>query len=102
MFEFCLICEYCNMVLLFDVIYVCICLFECMFCVMCVDGVFGNVCLNCGGGFMVWLICLLKDWKNGNFLGKYLVSMIVKYCCVDLVVYVELVVVVGVMLLEKC
>ena len=28
-----------------------ICSFECTFCLSCVEGVFGGVCPNCGGGF---------------------------------------------------
>jgi hypothetical protein len=29
-----------------------ICSFECTFCPECVDGRFGGVCPNCGGGFV--------------------------------------------------
>jgi hypothetical protein len=28
------------------------CSFECTFCVTCVEGVLGEVCPNCGGGFV--------------------------------------------------
>ncbi len=48
-----------------------ICSFECTFCAACVDTVLGNVCPNCGGGFVPRPIRPAQDRKGGNFLGKY-------------------------------
>ncbi|TWO73400.1 DUF1272 domain-containing protein [Caenimonas sedimenti] len=47
-----------------------ICSFECTFCASCVESVLGNVCPNCGGGFVPRPIRPARDW-TGAFLGKY-------------------------------
>ena len=44
-------CEHCNTALPPASTLARICSFECTFCADCVEGVLGNVCPNCGGGF---------------------------------------------------
>ena len=48
-----------------------ICTYECTFCADCVDKVLGNVCPNCGGGFVPRPIRPGTNWNDDNFLGKY-------------------------------
>jgi uncharacterized protein len=48
-----------------------ICSFECTFCADCADGVLGDVCPNCGGGFTPRPVRPRTDWKDGNHLGRY-------------------------------
>lgn len=64
-------CEHCDTALPPDSADARICSFECTFCVRCVDEVLHNVCPNCGGGFERRAIRPARDWKGGNFLGKY-------------------------------
>ena len=47
-----------------------ICSYECTFCAACVDGVLGNVCPNCGGGFTARPVRPARNWRNDNYLGK--------------------------------
>jgi hypothetical protein len=47
-----------------------ICTYECTFCAACVDGVLGNVCPNCGGGFEPRPIRPATNWKGDNYLGQ--------------------------------
>jgi uncharacterized protein len=47
-----------------------ICSYECTFCAACVDQVLGNVCPNCGGGFVARPIRPARNWKGDNYLGK--------------------------------
>src|SRR5258705_105934 len=63
-------CEHCNKALPADSLEARICTYECTFCVTCVDSVLGNVCPNCGGGFVPRPIRPSKNWKGDNFLGK--------------------------------
>jgi len=46
------ICEHCATALPPDSTEARICSFECTFCRTCVESVLGNVCPNCGGGFV--------------------------------------------------
>lgn len=46
-----------------------ICSFECTFCADCVDRVLGNVCPNCGGGFVPRPARPATRWKGEAFLG---------------------------------
>jgi uncharacterized protein len=64
-------CEHCNRPLLPDSTEARICSYECTFCATCVDTVLGNVCPNCGGGFVPRPIRPKTDWKGGNFLGAH-------------------------------
>lgn len=44
------------------------CSYECTFCSSCVD-LLGNVCPNCGGGFVPRPIRITRDWTgNGTSL----------------------------------
>ncbi|MFL5313309.1 MAG: DUF1272 domain-containing protein [Myxococcales bacterium] len=60
-----------------------ICSYECTFCAACVDGVLGNVCPNCAGGFEPRPIRPAKNWKGENFLGKHPPSNQVNHRSVD-------------------
>ena len=76
-------CEHCAKALPPAALDARICSFECTFCVDCVDGVLGNVCPNCGGGFAPRPVRPLNDWKGGNCLGHYPASTSVKERPVD-------------------
>ena len=45
-------CEYCDKDLPPDATEARICSYECTFCADCVENKLGNVCPNCGGGFV--------------------------------------------------
>ncbi|WP_343659448.1 DUF1272 domain-containing protein [Ralstonia sp.] len=90
-------CEHCNTALPPNATNARICSFECTFCATCADGVFGNVCPNCGGGFTARPIRPSKDWRNGNFLGKHPASTSVKHRRADLAAHAELAAAVGAM-----
>jgi hypothetical protein len=77
-------CEHCNMALPPDSMEARICSFECTFCVICVDTLLGNVCPNCGGGFVNRPIRPVTNWNNNNFLGACPASVKVTYKPVDL------------------
>jgi hypothetical protein len=64
-------CEHCAVALPPESTDARICSFECTFCASCVDGLLGNVCPNCGGGFMPRPIRPARNWKGGNYLGSY-------------------------------
>lgn len=76
-------CEHCNTALPPHSTAARICSFECTFCADCVDNVLGNVCPNCGGGFMPRPVRPAHDWKGGNALPKYPASTAVKHRPVD-------------------
>ena len=63
-------CEHCSKSLSPASLEARICSYECTFCAACVDDVLGNVCPNCGGGFVPRPVRPARDWKDGNFLGK--------------------------------
>jgi hypothetical protein len=83
-------CEHCNKALPPDSPEARICSFECTFCVTCVESLLGNVCPNCGGGFVPRPIRPAKNWKGDNFLGKYPASTRVKHRPADLAAHREL------------
>jgi hypothetical protein len=60
-----------------------ICSYECTFCAACAEGVLGNVCPNCGGGFAPRPIRPARNWKNNNCLTKDPASTRVKHRPVD-------------------
>ena len=76
-------CENCNEPLPPDAADARICSFECTFCASCVDGVLGNVCPNCGGGFAPRPIRPAVDRRGGNFLGAYPASRKIRHRPVD-------------------
>lgn len=76
-------CEHCNTALPPESLDARICSFECTFCASCVDSVLGNVCPNCGGGFMPRPIRPVHDWKGGNHLARHPASTSVKHRPVD-------------------
>ena len=65
------VCEHCSKVLPPASIDAMICSFECTFCRDCVETVLRNVCPNCGGGFAPRPVRPSRDWKNGNYLGRF-------------------------------
>jgi hypothetical protein len=76
-------CENCNRALPPDSLEARICSYECTFCATCVADVLGNVCPNCGGGFVPRPIRPARDWKGGNYLGRDPAGTKVKYRPVD-------------------
>jgi hypothetical protein len=54
---------------------------------MCVDGLLGNVCPNCGGGFTPRPVRPATDLKRQNYLGKYPASTTARHRPVDLVAH---------------
>lgn len=77
-------CENCNVALPPHSTEAMICTFECTFCRTCAEEVLGNVCPNCGGGFCARPVRPKQNWKNGDYLGAYPASTVVKHCPVDL------------------
>jgi hypothetical protein len=63
-------CEHCNKALPPESLEARICSYECTFCDACVLHILGNVCPNCGGGFVPRPIRPSRNWKGNNFLGK--------------------------------
>ncbi len=76
-------CEHCNRALPPAATEARICSFECTFCANCVEAVLGNVCPNCGGGFVPRPVRPARNWRGDNFLGKYAASEKVKHRPVD-------------------
>ena len=77
-------CEHCNKPLPPDSLEARICSYECTFCAHCADILLGNVCPNCGGGFVPRPIRPVTNWKDDNFLGKDPASTEVRHRPVDL------------------
>ena len=59
------ICEHCARPLPPDDTEAMICSYECTFCRTCVDEVLGNVCPNCGGGFVPRPVRPAREWRPG-------------------------------------
>jgi len=76
-------CEHCNRPLPPDSVDARICSYECTFCAACVDGVLGNVCPNCGGGFERRPVRPSRNWNGDNYLGKDPASTKVRHRPVD-------------------
>ena len=76
-------CEHCNKALPPASLEARICSYECTFCASCVGDVLGNVCPNCGGGFMPRPIRPSRNWKGNNFLGNDPASTKTKHRPVD-------------------
>ena len=84
-------CEHCNTALPPGSREARICSFECTFCAKCVETVLGNVCPNCGGGFVPRPIRPSKNWKGDNHLGKFPAGTKVKHRPVDAAAHAQLV-----------
>lgn len=67
-----------------------ICSYECTFCAECATRLLGNVCPNCGGGFVPRPIRPAQDRKGGNFLGADPASTEVRHRPVDLSAHADL------------
>ena len=76
-------CENCNVALPPDSADARICSYECTFCASCVDQVLGNICPNCGGGFVPRPIRPARNWKGDNFLGKHPASARIRHKPID-------------------
>jgi uncharacterized protein len=82
-------CEHCNKALPPTSLEARICTYECTFCATCVDNVLGNVCPNCGGGFVPRPTRPAKNWKGDNFLGKDPASTKVTHRPVDPIAHAQ-------------
>jgi len=82
-------CEHCNIALPSNSLDARVCSYECTFCAGCVDRVLGNVCPNCGGGFVPRPIRPSKNWKGDNFLSKDPASTTIKHRPVDAAVHAQ-------------
>jgi hypothetical protein len=76
-------CEHCDKALPPDSPEARICSFECTFCADCVERVIGNVCPNCGGGFVPRPVRPARNWRNGNYLGVFPARTLRKHKPVD-------------------
>jgi hypothetical protein len=76
-------CEHCNKPLPPDAADARICSYECTFCAACVEGVLGNVCPNCAGGFAPRPVRPMTNWRGDNYLGKDPASTNVRHRPVD-------------------
>ena len=76
-------CEHCNKSLPSASFEARICSYECTFCADCVATVLGNVCPNCGGGFVPRPIRPSRNWNGDNYLGKDSASTTVRHRPVD-------------------
>jgi hypothetical protein len=77
------VCEHCARALPPDAVEARICSFECTFCSDCVEQVLGNVCPNCGGGFVPRPVRPAQDRCKGNDLAHYPASTRVLHRPVD-------------------
>jgi hypothetical protein len=64
-------CEYCDKDLPPSATEARICSYECTFCADCADNKLGNVCPNCGGGFVPRPIRPSKEWRPGVCTAKH-------------------------------
>ena len=88
-------CEHCNKALAPASLEARICSFECTFCAACVDGLLGNVCPNCGGGFVPRPIRPAQKWKGDNYLGHDPASTKIKHRPVDASIHAQLLATIG-------
>lgn len=84
-------CEHCAVDLRPDSLEARICSFECTFCAACAEGLLGNVCPNCGGGFVPRPVRPAQDRQGGNHLGNHPASSTRKLRPVDLAAHARLV-----------
>lgn len=81
------ICEHCAADLPAASTIARICTFECTFCATCVEEVLGNVCPNCGGGFVPRPIRPVNNLIGGHFLGRFPAASTKKHRPVDAVAH---------------
>ena len=72
-----------------------ICSYECTFCATCVDTLLGNVCPNCGGGFVPRPIRPARTWTGDNSLSKNPASSVRKRRPVDAAAHARLTAAIG-------
>lgn len=84
-------CEHCAVALPPASLDARICSFECTFCVGCAEGLLGNVCPNCGGGFVPRPVRPARNWRGGNDLAHHPASTERKVLPVDLESHARLV-----------
>jgi hypothetical protein len=85
-------CEYCDKDLPPDAVDARICSYECTFCAPCVDTALGNVCPNCGGGFVPRPIRPAREHRPGVSLVQHPPSdkrVHLKYDGEDIAAFVE-------------
>jgi len=63
-------CEYCDKDLPPASMEARICSYECTFCADCAENKLGNVCPNCGGGFVPRPIRPAREWRPGLSVAK--------------------------------
>jgi len=73
-------CEHCSKALPPDSLEARICSYE---CASCSESVLGNVCPNCGGGFVPRPIRPSTNWNDDNFLGADPASTTARHRPVD-------------------
>ena len=83
-------CEHCAVALPPASLDARICSFECTFCAGCAEGVLGNVCPNCGGGFAPRPVRPSRNWRGGNDLVHHPARVEPKVRPVDLGVHTQL------------
>ncbi len=88
-------CEHCDKALPPQAVDARICSFECTFCAGCVETLLGNVCPNCGGGFVPRPVRPARNWKGDNYLGRYPAGTRMKHRPVDRAAHEALIAVVG-------
>lgn len=84
-------CEHCNTALPPASTEARICSFECTFCASCAEGLLGNVCPNCGGGFAPRPIRPARVWVPGVSLASRPASTSTKHRPADLAAHAALV-----------
>ena len=94
-------CEHCNKPLPPASLEARICSYECTFCATCVEQVLGNVCPNCGGGFVPRPLRPARNWKGDNHLGHDPASTTVKFRPVDAAAHARLSAAIGALPPEK-
>jgi uncharacterized protein len=82
-------CENCNKPLPPASLEARICSYECTFCATCVEEALGDVCPNCGGGFVPRPVRPSNNWRGNNFLGADPASTTVRHRPVDIAAHAK-------------
>ena len=83
-------CEHCDTALPPASTAARVCSFECTFCATCVDRLLGNVCPNCGGGFVPRPVRPSGAWQGKSPLATHPASSQVRHKPVDLTAHAAL------------